>query len=72
MHWIHHVQDRIQWRDLVNMVVNINGEEFLNHLSDCQRLKKDFAPWSSLDYRFWTYEGCYIDAKYSAPRSRLL
>jgi len=47
---IHLFQDVNQWRDLVNMVMNlrgsIKGEEFLDQLSDCLLLKKGSAPYS--------------------------
>jgi len=43
-------QDRDQWWAVVNTVNepsgSIKGEEFLDWLSDCQLLKKDFVPCS--------------------------
>jgi hypothetical protein len=47
--WIHLAQDNIQWKYIVIYVSEplgaIKGEEFLDHSSDCQLLKKDFVAW---------------------------
>jgi hypothetical protein len=52
--WIYLVQDREQWRALVNIVMNylyepldsIKCSEILEWLSNWWLLKKDSAPWS--------------------------
>jgi hypothetical protein len=48
--WIHLVQDRVQWRDLVNTIMKHSGcikyREFLDQLSDYLLLNGDSAPWS--------------------------
>jgi hypothetical protein len=52
--WIHRVRDKDQWWALVNTVMNLRlqkkkkGGQFLDLLSDCWLLKKDFVPFSWL------------------------
>jgi hypothetical protein len=50
MGWINLVQDRDQWRALVNAILNLRAPlkswEILEQLRDCWFLKKDLAPWS--------------------------
>jgi hypothetical protein len=49
MDWINLAQDMDQWRDLMNMVINISSTkcwEILEWLPNWRLLKKDSAPWS--------------------------
>jgi hypothetical protein len=50
MGWIYLVQDRDQWRALLNTGMNLSCSikywEILEQLSDWWLLKKDSAPWS--------------------------
>jgi hypothetical protein len=50
--WIQQAQDRVQWQDFANMVMDlqgsIKGREFLDQLREHKLLKKDSAPWSNL------------------------
>jgi hypothetical protein len=40
-------QDRDQWRDLVNKVMNLlKPKEEFHEISDCQFHKKELGPWS--------------------------
>jgi hypothetical protein len=50
MDWIHLVQDRVQWRVLLDAVIylpnSIKDGKFFDHLSDYKILKKDPVPQS--------------------------
>jgi hypothetical protein len=48
MDWMHLAQNRDQWRDLVNTVMNlwgsIRGEKFFDYQNDYYLLKKNSVP----------------------------
>jgi hypothetical protein len=54
--WIHLAYHMVQWRDLLNTIMNLldseNGGEFLDWLRDCYLIKKDSASWMYIISRF--------------------